>query len=44
MNIRFDEDTFAKNFQGISEISHEVLKLMKFLQTEPQAENMKIKY
>ena len=30
MNIRFDEDSFAKNAQGISKIYHEVLKLMKF--------------
>ena len=30
MNIRFDEDPFVKNAQGISKIYHEVLKLMKF--------------
>ena len=36
MNIRFDEDPFAKNTQGISKIYHELLKLMKFLQTKPQ--------
>ena len=29
MNIRFDEDPFAKNAQGISKIYHEVLKLIK---------------
>ena len=44
MNIRFDEDPFAKNAQGISKIDHEVLKLMKFLQTKPQVRNMKINY
>ena len=44
MNIRFDEDTFAKNAQGISKIYHEVVKLMKFLQTKPQAKNMNISY
>ena len=35
MNIKFDEDPFAKNAPGISKIYHEVLKLMKFLQTKP---------
>ena len=44
MNIRFDEDPFAKNAQGISKIYHEVLKLMKFLQTKPQVKNMNINY
>ena len=44
MNIRFDEDPFAKNAQGISKIYHEVLKLMKILQTQPQVKNMNIKY
>ena len=27
MNIRFDEDPFAKNVQGISKIYREVLKI-----------------
>ena len=40
MNIRFDEDAFAKNAQGISKIYHEVLLLIKFLQTKPQVKNM----
>ena len=44
MNIRFDEDPFAKNAQGISKIYHEVLLLMKFVQTEPQVKNMNISY
>ena len=44
MNIRFDEDPFAKNAPGISEIYHEVLLLMKFLQTKPQVKNTNIKY
>ena len=35
MIIRFDEDPFAKNAQGISEVYHEVLLLKKFLQTKP---------
>ena len=44
MNIRFDEDPFARNAQGISKIYHEVLKLMKFLHTKPQVKNMNINY
>ena len=44
MIIKFDEDHFAKNAQGISKIYHEVLKLMKCLQTKPQVKIMKIKY
>ena len=44
MDIRFDEAPFAKYIQGISKIYHEVLLIMKFLQTKPQGKNMKIKY
>ena len=44
MNIRFDEDPFAKNAQGISKIYHEVMTLISFLQTEPQVKNMNINY
>ena len=44
MNIRFDEDPFAKNDQGINKIYHEVLKLMEFLQTKPQVKNMIFNY
>ena len=43
-NIRFDEDPSAKNAQSISKCYHEVLKLMKFLQTKPQVKNMNINY
>ena len=39
-----DQDPFAKNAQGISKIYHEVLLLMKFLQTKPQVKNMNINY
>ena len=42
--IRFDEEPFAKNAQSISKIYHEVLLLLKFLQTKPQMQIMKIKY
>ena len=34
MNIKFDEDPFAKNAQGINKIYHEVLKLIKILQNK----------
>ena len=44
MNIKFDEDPFAKNAQGISKVYHEVLKFRKFLQTKPQVKNINIKY
>ena len=39
-----DQDPFAKNAQGISKIYHEILLLMKFLQTKPQVKNMNIDY
>ena len=38
------EDPFSKNAQGISKIYHDVLLLMKFLQTKPQVKNMNINY
>ena len=44
MNIRTDEDPLAENAQGISKIFHEVLLLMKILETKPQIKNMYIKY
>ena len=44
MNIRMDEDTFAKNAQGSSKIFHQVLMLMKFLQTKRQVKKMNITY
>ena len=39
-----DQDPFSRNAQGIHKIYHEVLLLMKFLQTKPQLKNMNIKY
>ena len=39
-----DRDPCAKNAQGISKIYHEVLLLMKFLQTKPDFKNMNINY
>ena len=44
MNVKIDEDSFARNVQGYSKIYHEVLLLMKFLQTKPQVETMNIEY
>ena len=44
MNNRFDEDPFAKNAQGISEIYLEVSLLMIFLRNKPQVKNMNIIY
>ena len=42
--FNFEKETFSKNAQGISKYHHEVLLLMKFLQTKPQIKNMKINY
>ena len=39
-----NQDPFAKNAQGISKIYHEVLLLMKFLQTKPEVKNMNINF
>ena len=51
MNIRrhsgtfqFEEDPFSKNVQSIGKIDHELLLLMKFLQTQPQIRNMNVSY
>ena len=42
--FHFEEDPFSKKTQGISKIYHEVLLLMKFLQTKPPVKNMNINY
>ena len=39
-----NQDPFSRNSQSISKIYHEVLLLMKFLQTKSQVKNMNIKY
>ena len=39
-----NQDPFSKNAQGISRVYHEVLLLMKYLQTKPQVKNMNINY
>ena len=43
-DIRFDEENFARNAKAISKIYHEVLLLMKLLQTKPQVKNMNNNY
>ena len=40
----FKEDPFSNDAQGISKIYHEILLLMKFLQTKPQVKHMNINY
>ena len=39
-----DQDPFSKNAQGISKIYHEVLMLLKFLQTKPEIKNKNNNY
>ena len=43
-NFQTQEDPFSKNAQNISKIYHEVLLIMKFLQTKPQIKNTNINY
>ena len=43
-NFQTQQDPSAKNAPGISKIYHEVLLLMKFLQTKPQFKNMNYNY
>ena len=40
----YDQDPFSRYSQGISKIYHEVLLLLKFLQTKPKVKNMNINY
>ena len=39
-----NQDPFSRNARGISKIYHEVILLMKYLQTKPQIKNMNINY
>ena len=43
-NFQTQRNPFPRNAQGISKIYHEVLLLMKYLQTKPLIRNMNIKY
>ena len=38
------EVPFAKNAEGNSKCYHEIILLMKFLQTKPQVKNMNFNY
>ena len=42
--VQTQEDPFAKNARGINKTYHEVLLLMKILQTEPKVKNMNNNY
>ena len=44
MNIRRDEDPFARNVLEINKIYREVILSRNFLQTKPQVRNMNINY
>ena len=39
-NFQFQEDPSSKYVQSIGKIYHEVLSLMKILQSKPQVENL----
>ena len=43
-NFQTQQDPFAKNAQAISKIYHEVLFLMKFLQTKPENKKTNINH
>ena len=43
-SFQTEQDPFSRKAQGISRIYHEVLLLMKFLQTKSQVKKMNIKY
>ena len=43
-NFQTQQDPFAKNAQGINENYHDVILLMKFLQTKPQIKNTNNNY
>ena len=42
--FQFEEGPFNKNVQSFGEINHEVLLLIKFLQTKPQVKITNIKH
>ena len=43
-NFQTQQDLFSKNAPGISKIYHEVILLLKFLQTQSQVKHMNIKH
>ena len=40
--FQFEEDHFSENVQGIGKIYHEILLILKFLQTKPKVKGMNI--
>ena len=42
--FQIEQDPFSRNAQGINKIYHEILLLMKFLQTKPKFKSMNINY
>ena len=42
--FKAEQDPFAKNAQCINKIYHEVLLLMKYLETKPQVKNLNTDY
>ena len=42
--FKFEEDKFSKTAQSISKVYHELLLLMKFLQTKPRIKKMIFTY
>ena len=42
-NFKFEKDSFSENAQRFRKIYHELLSLMKFLETKHQVTNMKTK-
>ena len=44
MNIRMDQDPFARNAKSTSKFHHEVLLLRQIRQTKPEVKNANIKY
>ena len=44
MNIKRDENPFARNAEGISKIYHELFWLKKFSQNKPQVKRMDLSY
>ena len=42
--FQFEENPFSKDVLGIGKTYHEVLLLIKFLQTKPKVKNMNINY
>ena len=43
-NFQTQEDPFSRNVRGIHKIYHEMLLLMRYLQTKPQVKKMNINY